>query len=251
MDRCLRPSCRRYPGTSPVTTAELSMTFLDSPPSAIGEITARGRLLYVDGEMGLEVHVRGARDRLVAHGTFPLLRLPADRRIDRVGPPGQSATAGSGPNSPDPHLRTAPVADRGRHQACDGIDWLRAELRGELPPPLSTCSPASGSSAPSGVGSCSRYRHAQDALPAALAVAKRLGRKGAPLAAHAQSAFVDGLGLAMVIAAAAAGLVARSSSGKSGAPAWPKRRRVRRHTHAEAKVTTEPRSRTGRMPSHQ
>src|SRR5213078_3746438 len=36
--------------------------------------------------------------------------------------------------------------------------------------------------------------HAQDALPAALAIAKQLGAEGAPLAAQAQSAFVDGLG---------------------------------------------------------
>jgi EmrB/QacA subfamily drug resistance transporter len=50
--------------------------------------------------------------------------------------------------------------------------------------------------------------HAQDALPAALAIAKQLGPKGAPLANRAQAAFVDGLGLAMVIAAAAVAAVA-------------------------------------------
>jgi EmrB/QacA subfamily drug resistance transporter len=44
--------------------------------------------------------------------------------------------------------------------------------------------------------------HAEDALPAALAIADRLGPKGAALAESAQAAFVDGLGLAMVIAAA-------------------------------------------------
>jgi EmrB/QacA subfamily drug resistance transporter len=54
--------------------------------------------------------------------------------------------------------------------------------------------------------------HAHDALPAALALADQLGgSKGASLAAQAQSAFVDGLGLAMLIAAvtlvAAAGFV--------------------------------------------
>jgi EmrB/QacA subfamily drug resistance transporter len=43
--------------------------------------------------------------------------------------------------------------------------------------------------------------HAQDALPAALAIADRLGPRGAGLAQSAQAAFVDGLGLAMVIAA--------------------------------------------------
>ena len=44
---------------------------------------------------------------------------------------------------------------------------------------------------------------AQDALPAALALSEQLGgSRGAALAAQAQSAFVDGLGLAMLIAAA-------------------------------------------------
>jgi EmrB/QacA subfamily drug resistance transporter len=42
---------------------------------------------------------------------------------------------------------------------------------------------------------------AHEALPAALALAERLGPKGAALAAQAQAAFVDGLGLAVLIAA--------------------------------------------------
>jgi predicted MFS family arabinose efflux permease len=54
----------------------------------------------------------------------------------------------------------------------------------------------------------SAAHHAQDALPAALAIAKQLGPKGAPLAAQAQSAFVEGLGLAMLIAAATVTAVA-------------------------------------------
>jgi EmrB/QacA subfamily drug resistance transporter len=45
---------------------------------------------------------------------------------------------------------------------------------------------------------------AHEALPAALALAERLGPRGARLAAHAQTAFVNGLGLAMLIAAASA-----------------------------------------------
>ncbi|HSD25302.1 MAG TPA: MFS transporter [Solirubrobacterales bacterium] len=44
--------------------------------------------------------------------------------------------------------------------------------------------------------------HAEDALPAALAIADRIGPQGATLASAAQAAFVDGLGLALVIAAA-------------------------------------------------
>jgi EmrB/QacA subfamily drug resistance transporter len=49
---------------------------------------------------------------------------------------------------------------------------------------------------------------AREALPAALAIAHRLGPSGHQLAAHARAAFVDGLGLAMIIAAVAVALVA-------------------------------------------
>jgi EmrB/QacA subfamily drug resistance transporter len=49
---------------------------------------------------------------------------------------------------------------------------------------------------------------AKEALPAALAIAHRLGPSGHQLAARAQTAFVDGLGLAMIIAAVAVALVA-------------------------------------------
>jgi len=49
---------------------------------------------------------------------------------------------------------------------------------------------------------------AHEALPAALALAERLGPQGRGLAAQAQAAFVDGLGLAMMIAAASIAAVA-------------------------------------------
>jgi EmrB/QacA subfamily drug resistance transporter len=50
--------------------------------------------------------------------------------------------------------------------------------------------------------------HARDALPAALAIADHVGPKGAALATQAQAAFVDGLGLAMTIAAASVAVTA-------------------------------------------
>ena len=50
--------------------------------------------------------------------------------------------------------------------------------------------------------------HAHYALPAALAIAERIGPQGANLASSAQAAFVDGLGLAMVIAAASVAVAA-------------------------------------------
>jgi EmrB/QacA subfamily drug resistance transporter len=49
---------------------------------------------------------------------------------------------------------------------------------------------------------------AKQALPAALEIAHKLGPKGMALATHAQSAFVNGLGLAMLIAAGATAVAA-------------------------------------------
>jgi uncharacterized protein (TIGR00369 family) len=119
------------------TTAELSLTFLGEPPSGGGEVTAHGQLLHLDGQMALaEVYVRDARDRLAAHGTsrcsvFP----PIDESVQLV-PPDEPAGAEAEPGSPDPYLRETPVTDRGhRHEARDGLELLRAQLRGELPPP--------------------------------------------------------------------------------------------------------------------
>ena len=51
-------------------------------------------------------------------------------------------------------------------------------------------------------------QHAQDALPAALAISQQLGPRGADLAAAAQSAFVDGLGVATLIGAGALAIAA-------------------------------------------
>src|SRR5215218_3671980 len=116
------------------TSAELSMTFLDSPPSGGGEITARGRLLHVDGQMALaEVYVRDSRDRLVAHGTSRCSVFPPIDESIQLLPPGEPAAAETEPHTPDPYLREPP--DCGRpHEARDGVELLRAQLRGELPP---------------------------------------------------------------------------------------------------------------------
>jgi uncharacterized protein (TIGR00369 family) len=119
------------------TTAELSMTFLESLPSGGGEITARGRLLHVDEQMALaEVYVRDAGDRLAAHGTSRCSVFPPIDESIQLLPPDEPAAADTEPATPDPYLRQPPVVDRGgAQQARDGVELLRAQLRGELPRP--------------------------------------------------------------------------------------------------------------------
>jgi uncharacterized protein (TIGR00369 family) len=119
------------------TTAELSMTFFGSPPSAGGDLTARGHVLHIDDATALaEVHVHDRRDRLVAHGTSRCsVFAPIDESIQLLEPR-EFAAADSNPSTPDPHLRVPPALSGGRvDQARDGLELLRAELRGELPPP--------------------------------------------------------------------------------------------------------------------
>ena len=118
------------------TTAERSMTFLESLPSGGGEITARVRLLHVDEQMALaEVYVRHG-DRLAAHGTSRCSVFPPIDESIQLLPPDESAAADTEPATPDPYLREPPVVDRGGTQhARDGVELLRAQLRGELPRP--------------------------------------------------------------------------------------------------------------------
>jgi uncharacterized protein (TIGR00369 family) len=119
------------------TTAELSMTFLGSPPSGGGEISAHGHLLHVDGQLALaEVYVRDAHDRLAAHGTSRCSVFPPIDSSIQLLPPNEPATAPSEPATPDPYLREPPVKDQdGPQPDRDGVELLRAQLRGELPRP--------------------------------------------------------------------------------------------------------------------
>lgn len=124
------------PARTLCTTAELSMTFLARLPPGRGELIARGRLVHLDAQMGLaEVFVSDADDRLVAHGTSRCSVFPRiDESVELLAPsrpPPQTRT-------PDPYRRPVPGTDRSRLPCdCDGVELLRAQLRGELPlPPI-------------------------------------------------------------------------------------------------------------------
>lgn len=117
------------------TTAELSMTFLARLPAGRGEVTARGRLLHLDSAMGLaEVFVHDADDRLVAHGTsrctvFP----PIDASVELRPPPPPTEPAST---TPDPYHRPVGAIEAAPPPpGADGLELLRAQLRGHVPAP--------------------------------------------------------------------------------------------------------------------
>jgi uncharacterized protein (TIGR00369 family) len=112
------------------TTAELSLTFLGPPPPAGGVVTARGELMHLDDVMALvEIHVRDANDRLVAHGTSRCSVFSPIADSIRLLAPAEPAPA----TQPDPYERPAPPQAHGRAPAGgDGLGRLRARLRGEL-----------------------------------------------------------------------------------------------------------------------
>jgi uncharacterized protein (TIGR00369 family) len=82
-----------------------------------------------------EVFVSDARDRLVAHGTsrcsvFP----PIDGSVELVPPSGPRPEPEL--DTPDPFRRPVPTAHQGRLPPNrDGVELLRARVRGDLPPP--------------------------------------------------------------------------------------------------------------------
>jgi uncharacterized protein (TIGR00369 family) len=115
------------------TTAELSLTFLGPSPPAGGVITARGSLMHLDDAMGLvAVHVRDANGRLVAHGTSRCSVFSPIAESVRLPAPAEPAQD----TRPDPYRRPAPARDDGSAPAdADGLERLRARLRGELARP--------------------------------------------------------------------------------------------------------------------
>jgi uncharacterized protein (TIGR00369 family) len=123
------------PGT-PYTTSELSMRLL-APVRPGGELTARGSLIQSRRTIALsEVYVQDERGRLVAHGSslcFLIVRdgdpPPPPKRLPKVETPSEE--------SPDPYLRP-PMGEVLPQEIWDrmsGLEVLRAQIAGDLPPP--------------------------------------------------------------------------------------------------------------------
>jgi uncharacterized protein (TIGR00369 family) len=120
---------------TPLTTAEVSMTFLGT--AALGdELRAEGRVIHVDRSTGLaEVRVTRGDGRLLAHGTTrDSIFAPLD--LDGVEPtfaPFEEPEH----DQPDPYLREAEGGTLAGETitAASGLELLQRQVAGELPRP--------------------------------------------------------------------------------------------------------------------
>jgi uncharacterized protein (TIGR00369 family) len=126
------------PAATPYTTAELSLSFLRPVRPGGGMITAGGQAIHVGRSVGLSETfvIEAATERLLAHGTsrltvFPPLDPPpeAPENLEPFVPQEQETA--------DPYLRPPPdgVIRQEVWDELSGMEILRRQLAGELPPP--------------------------------------------------------------------------------------------------------------------
>lgn len=125
------------PARTVCTTAELSMTFCTSVPGTGGTLTAEGRCIHVDAEMGLaEVFVTDDDGTLVAHGTSrTVVHPPIPDEVALVVAP--AAPPEVDDVVPDPYARpvSGGVSTPGGTATLSGLDLLRGVADGVLPRP--------------------------------------------------------------------------------------------------------------------
>lgn len=125
------------PPATPMTTWELTMTFLKPCPAG-GLLRATGRLLRLDRPLSLaEVWVEDASGERVAHGTSSCFIMPS---IDGVPRPDLDdlEPIDEGPaDTPDPWERAAPgaVIPWEQWRTMTGMEILKRQLAGDLPAP--------------------------------------------------------------------------------------------------------------------
>jgi uncharacterized protein (TIGR00369 family) len=122
-----------------VATSQLSVDFLRPAYVHSGRLIARSRLIQVSRAQGLsEATIEDAHGRLLGHATSRcvLLTLP----FDPPEPPA-SFPPFDLPDGVDPHLRPVEgkLVDRRTWETNDGLEIMRAWLRGELPDPPIGC----------------------------------------------------------------------------------------------------------------
>jgi uncharacterized protein (TIGR00369 family) len=126
----------QLPAATLYTTAEMSLSFL-RPARPGPTLIAGGQAIHVGRSVGLsEVFlIEDGSDRLLAHGTSRLsIFPPLDPAPEPLVPePYEAPTY----ETPDPYLRPAPDGTIPQEVWAElpGIEIVRRQLRGELPPP--------------------------------------------------------------------------------------------------------------------
>jgi uncharacterized protein (TIGR00369 family) len=126
----------KLPAATPYATAEMSLSFLRPVPPR-GTLFAGGQAIHVGRSVGLSEAflIDPESDRLVAHGTSRLSIFP---RLDPV--PEYPASEPYEPpkyETPDPYMRPPPegIIHQELWAEVPGLEVLRRQMRGELPPP--------------------------------------------------------------------------------------------------------------------
>ena len=127
----------QLPAATAYTTAELSLSFL-RPARPGTTLIAHGQAIHVGRRVALsEVFVlEDGADRLIAHGTSRLSVFPP--LTDLPEPPADPAPyVAPEYELPDPYLRPPPEGVIGQEiwDELSGLDVLRRQLDGDLPPP--------------------------------------------------------------------------------------------------------------------
>jgi uncharacterized protein (TIGR00369 family) len=124
----------QLPAATPYTTAELSLSFL-RPLHPGATVSAHGQAIHVGRSVALsEAFIIDGEERLIGHGTSRLSVFP---QVSGIPDPPAELPPFQGLQPDDPYLRPAPV-DPIPQEVWDkrsGLEVLRGQLSGELPPP--------------------------------------------------------------------------------------------------------------------
>jgi uncharacterized protein (TIGR00369 family) len=125
------------PPATPYTTSELSINMVRPVPMS-GQLVARGRLVHGGRLLALtEVFVTDDTGRLVAHGTSRCVILPTVENVPPVPADLPEVTTEDDDSWTPPYLRPTrgEVLAQEIWDSTSGLDVLRAQVSGELPPP--------------------------------------------------------------------------------------------------------------------
>ncbi|HEX9695570.1 MAG TPA: PaaI family thioesterase [Actinomycetota bacterium] len=125
------------PAATPMSTWELTMTFLRACPAG-GTLRGVGRLLRLDRPLSLaEVWIEDGRGERVAHGTSSCFIQPPIEGVPVPDDPSIFEYVAPSYDSPDPWMRPAPgeAIPWEQWRTMSGLDILRGQIAGAIPAP--------------------------------------------------------------------------------------------------------------------